>query len=306
MYTPCVLWIGCILSLSSILASSESMSEVVIRCLSSTLLYWCKRTEDLGKIKLQYERDVGAYSLKLQSVFRVFDELEPIPPEANILKILKMSLIDTTKWISDDDLVKNISHHKNGELSDDDCSECGLSFILHKFPKKHHCDIVKMKKDVQDEDWAKIKLSLVTRMNSLVLKSNFVERKVQQDEITEKIVNNLNKLADKIDSMTSSPSTTNSASKAQVVARRNCPAWTAGTPIEVFGRWVRDWTKNDKSDELIKYMDIVKSLSDNKAVPGLKEYMKNIVMPSLSATKKENVESVLSKFEEKYNHPKGH
>ena len=88
--------------------------------------------------------------------------------------------------------------------------------------------------------------------------------------------------------------------KTQVVARRNCPAWTAGTSVDIFTRWVKDWNTNDKSDDLVKYMDLTKSLSENKSIPGLKEYMKNIVTPSLSVTGEEKVASILEKLSEKY------
>ena len=70
--------------------------------------------------------------------------------------------------------------------------------------------------------------------------------------------------------------------------------------MDVYRRWVLDWNRNDKSDDLIKYMDITKSLSENKVITGLKEYMKKIVMPSLSATDEENVEAVLEKLDDKY------
>ena len=47
-------------------------------------------------------------------------------------------------------------------------------------------------------------------------------------------------------------------------------------------------------------MDITKNLSENKAITGLKDYMKKIVMPSLSATSEETVEAVLEKLADKY------
>ena len=47
--------------------------------------------------------------------------------------------------------------------------------------------------------------------------------------------------------------------------------------MDIFTRWVKDWNTNDKSDDLVKYIDLTKSLSENKSIPGLKEYMKNIL-----------------------------
>ena len=47
-------------------------------------------------------------------------------------------------------------------------------------------------------------------------------------------------------------------------------------------------------------MEITKNLSENKVITGIKDYMKKIVIPSLSATGEENVQSVLEKLDEKY------
>ena len=116
-------------------------------------------------------------------------------------------------------------------------------------------------------------------------------------EVNELLVNNLTKLAEKIEKI-AVPTEPPNNSRAQVVARRSCPSWTAGTSVEVFSRWVQDWNNNDNSDSLCKYMDITKNLSDNKVIPGLEDYMKKIFMTSLSATSEENVGAVLKKLDE--------
>ena len=287
-----------ILILALAIASSASNSEVSIEKYSYTWLLGCKPTEDFSEAKIPDEHRSGAYSGELHDMRRVYEELEPIPPTA-IYHIITMSL-DTTGWISDDDLAKNISKFKGGQLCDDLCSDCGLSLLLHVLPKKHHCDVVKKKKDINEEEWANIQLSLVKRLSSMLLRDSVQEKKSTEVSITEKIVDNLSKLAEKINSINSNSPTPNQAPRTQVVARRNCPTWTAGTSVDVFVRWVNDWNKNDNSDVLIKYMDITKSLSENKWIPGLKDYMKKIVMPGLSATNAETVEAVLEKLKVKY------
>ena len=80
-----------------------------------------------------------------------------------------MTSYETYKWISDDDLAKNIKHHSDGELVDGPCKECNLSLLLHPFPKKHYCDFIKKKKDIDEEEWVKVQLSLMNRMNTMVL-----------------------------------------------------------------------------------------------------------------------------------------
>ena len=132
-----------------------------------------------------------------------------------------------------------------------------------------------------------------------MLSKSCEEKKVEEKSITELLVDNLSKLTEKIEKI-SVNQCDSSKVKSQVVARRNCPSWTAGTSLEVYKRWVNDWNDNDKSDALVKYIEITKSLSENKVIYGLKDYMKKIVIPSLSATGEENVKSILEKLDEKY------
>ena len=212
-----------------------------------------------------------------------------------------MSDFDTKTIISDEVLVKNIDLIKNGDLEDKKCVECDLSSILHPYPKKHHCDIVNHKTKLKD-NWVNAKLELVDRMNHALLKSAADERKLKETNVNEMLVSSLTLLADKIEKIAvpNTPTSEVSTVKTQMVARRNCPSWTAGISIDVYSRWVKDWNQNDNSDQLIKYMDITRNLSENKVIFGLKEYMKKIVMPSLSATSEETVEAVLEKLAEKY------
>ena len=121
------------------------------------------------------------------------------------------------------------------------------------------------------------------------------EKKEKEKDLAELMVTSMTMLTEKIEKIASP-----NANKSQVIARRNCPSWTAGTTVEVYRRWVEDWNKNDNSDDLIKYMDITRNLSENKVIPGLKDYMKKIVIPSLSVTNEEKVKDVLDKLEERY------
>ena len=205
----------------------------------------------------------------------------------------------TVKIISDEILIRNVELYMNGDMEEKKCSECGLSSILHPNPKKHHCELTKSKTESKD-NWVNIQLEMMNRMNSTILMYTNKKSRVN-DNVNELLVDNLNKLAEKIEKIAVPTSTPpNNNSRAQVIARRSCPSWTAGTTVEVYSRWVKDWNGNDNSDSLCKYMDITKNLSDNKVIPGLREYMKKIVMPSLSATSQENVDSVLEKLAEKY------
>ena len=94
--------------------------------------------------------------------------------------------------------------------------------------------------------------------------NNMNEKKTKEKDLTELLVNNLTILTEKIEKIATNSVAATATTKTQVVARRNCPAWTAGTSVDVYTRWVQDWNKNDTSDDLIKYMDITRSLSDNK------------------------------------------
>ena len=68
--------------------------------------------------------------------------------------------------------------------------------------------------------------------------------------------------------------------KSQVVKAKQCPSWTPGIPIEIYVKWVTSWDDGDKSDYHVKYLELIKHLSENKVIPGLKDYMKNIVLKS--------------------------
>ena len=229
----------------------------------NTSLLWSKRKKEFCSGKLQEFGLQRAYSREALSRTNHLDEVEPISPNASTYSVMS---IKNTEMISDEDLARNILLFKKGELSDELCQSCGLSLILHAFPRKHYCDIIKIKKNENenDEEWMSVKLGLVQRMNSMMLKSSFEAEKVDKDIITEKIVTNLEKLAEKINQISTSNPTAVSTGRTQVVARRSCPSWTAGTSIEVYRRWVDDWNSSDNSDNLIKHMDITKNLSENK------------------------------------------
>ena len=290
-----------------VLERSGSITEVLVRnYLPRTLLFWLKQNEEFSNVKIQEKVKYGAYSLACKQVFygeyfEALEDLEPISPIA-IIHINKYNMpeIDTKTIISDENLIKNVDEHRSGELSDELCGDCNLSLILHPNPKKHYCELSKQKKDLNEEDWKKVQFDLVNRLNKIVLMNNMNEKKTKEKDLTELLVNNLTILTEKIEKIATNSVVATAATKTQVVARRNCPAWTAGTSVDVYTRWVQDWNKNDTSDDLIKYMDITRSLSDNKVITGLQEYMKKIVMPSLSATGEENVEAVLEKLSDKY------
>ena len=143
--------------------------------------------------------------------------------------------IDTKIVISEEDLNKNIDKHRSGELVDEQCQECELTLLVHPNPKKHYCDINKQKKEWNEEDWKEVQLELVSRLNKIVLSKDKDEKKVKEKDLTELLVNNLTLLTEKVEKMTSTNASASPATpKTQVVARRNCPAWTAGISVDVY------------------------------------------------------------------------
>ena len=85
-----------------------------------------------------------------------------------------------------------------------------------------------------------ISLDLFRRLNGQILSKSVEEKKIKEQEFAEMILKNMNMLTDKIQSINLP---TQNSSKTQMVARRNCPSWTAGTTIEVYRRWVEDWNE---------------------------------------------------------------
>ena len=275
-------------------------SEVLVRA----SLPWLMPKREHSMVK-DLEREVSrAYSRAVTVHFRkgedydCSDQLEPYSLTATYL--IKMKKVDSRKIISDDELEKNLKLTKTGEINDETCKECNMYLVFHPHYKKHYCDILKITKEWNDVELDEVQLDLSRRLNGLVLSNAMEEKKAQENDFASLMLKNMNMLTDKIEKIASPSHNTSSVNRNQVVARRNCPSWTAGTSIEVFRRWVEDWNANDKSDELVKYMDITRNLSENKVIPGLKEYMKKIVIPSLSITNEEKVKEVLNKLEEKY------
>ena len=292
-------------------------SEVLVRA----SLLWLKRKSRHAVVESREQKEAKAYSGAVveglaighvleghhvlafvifeERVCGSFDQPEPYSLTAiTLFQKIKMAQLDTKMVINDEDLAKNVNLMKTGEISDEVCRECNLYLVFHPHFKKHYCDIVKQKKEWSEEEWNLVQLELSKRLNRVMLSKVVEEKKDNEQDFAQTIVKNMNLLTEKIQNITAP--TQNSSSKSQIVARRNCPSWTAGTSVEVYRRWVEDWNKNDSSDDLIKYMDITRSLSENKVIPGLKEYMKKIVIPSLSVTNDEKVKDVLDKLEEKY------
>ena len=153
--------------------------------------------------------------------------------------------IDSKNIINENELVKNVDSFKKGEFEDEACKECEVPLIFHTLPKKHHCDLVRIVKSYKEEEWNAIQLDLSRRLNKVMLTKSCEEKKVEEKNITEMLVNNLSKLTEKIENI--SLSQNNMATvKSQVIARRSCPSWIAGTPLEVYKRWVIDWNNTDK------------------------------------------------------------
>ena len=70
--------------------------------------------------------------------------------------------------------------------------------LLHPNPKKHYCELSKQKKDLNKEDWKKVQFDLVNRLNKIVIMNNMNEKKTNEKDLTELLVNNLTILTEKI------------------------------------------------------------------------------------------------------------
>ena len=75
----------------------------------------------------------------------------------------------------------------------------------------------------KEEDWNVMQLDLSRRLNKIMLAKSFDEKKVEEKNITELLVDNLSKLTDKIERISLDRNDSDKV-KSQVVARRNCPS----------------------------------------------------------------------------------
>ena len=220
--------------------SSRSCHEALEKKTFSSALYgWLERKGDQFEVKEQDEVRIGAYSLEvdwklLVNGVELQHFFEPMFPTAIFIRIFKM---DSKGIINENELVKNVESFRKGEVEDEACKECELSLIFHAQPKKHHCEMNEVKVKYQDTEWDIIQLDSSRRLNKIMLSKSCEEKKVEEKSITELLVDNLSKLTEKIEKI-SVNQCDSSKVKSQVVARRNCPSWTAGTSLEVYKRWV--------------------------------------------------------------------
>ena len=208
--------------------------------------------------------------------------------------------------ITDDDLIVNMKNDEDGRMRlDMICGDCTLPRKFHPDPGSK-CTLAGRMARLDDKEKALIQLELTKRENDIRRKEatrgkrsdeRFTDAFVDLTRILAKGNENMeNKIGQIADIIQEIPR----VGRSQIVARRVCPTWTAGASIEVYSRWVQKWNDEDTSNDAVKYAELVKHLSENKAIPGLNEYMKNIVIPSLTASGNEDVLSILEKLEEKY------
>ena len=82
-------------------------------------------------------------------------------------------------------------------------------------------------------------------------------------------------------------------SEIHIEKQKVCPSWTEHLNYEPYKKQLENWNSNNKKDNISKYHEVLENLKKNDKIPGLNQYIAEIVCERLKNDVNPSVEKII-------------